>query len=53
MNLPVGEKNGEDAEGRERRGGGCRKQRSRHGSQFLPEGRFMMSIPVPTLCASV
>ena len=33
----------------EERGGG----RSCHGRRFLPEGRFIMSIPVPTFCASV
>ena len=32
---------------------GVRKLRSRNGRQFLPEGRFMMSIPVPKFCASV
>ena len=37
----------------ERGGRGPRKHWSRHGRQFLPEGSFMMSIPVPTLCASV
>ena len=45
-NLVVGNEQGEEVEG----GGGiwscCRRQ-------FLPEGCFMMSIPVPTFCASV
>ena len=32
---------------------GGQKQRSRDGRRFLPEGHFIMSIPVPTFCASV
>ena len=32
---------------------GGEKQRSRNARQFLPEGRFMMIIPVPKFCASV
>ena len=31
-------------------GVGGRGRRSRHGHQFLPEGSFMMSIPVRVLC---
>ena len=53
--LVVGDKKGEEAEGRKRRGGGgggapSRRggggERSRQKRRFLPEGRFMMSIPV-------
>ena len=40
------------AESNRVRGGG-QKQWSCNGRQFLPEGRFMMSILVPTFCASV
>ena len=48
--LTASDKKGEEAEGREIRGGGGW---SRHGLQFLPDGRFIMIIPVPTFCASV
>ena len=35
------------------RGREGQKRRPRNGSQILPEGRFMMSIPVPTFFASI
>ena len=41
----------EKAERNRVRGG--RKRRSHNGRSFLPEGRFIMSIPVPTFFASV
>ena len=47
-NLTVGSLKGEEAEGRERRGG-----QSYHGRRFLLEERFMTSISVPTFCASI
>ena len=51
-NMEVGNKKGDEAEGRERMGGG-QKQQSCHECQFLPEGHFMTSIPGPTFCASI
>ena len=47
--LAVRDKKGKEAERREIRGGG----ESQHRLWFLPEGRFMMSIPVSTFCAIV
>ena len=58
-NMTIGDKKGEEAERERKKGGGkgdlpLRRggwwKWSRHGSQFLPEGHFMMSIPVPMFC---
>ena len=49
--LAVGDKKGEEAEGRERREGGGRQ--CRHEHQFLPEEHFMIGIQFPTFFDSV